>query len=667
MDVRDIWSSGRAVAAVLLFVVACGVLVSPTGTASADLPAPLTAASFDGEPGHYISQSNQFTSVTAGLRGSNILTFVVSTPGVTYNVWFAPPGAQQMTVGTYEAAERADFRAAGHPGIDIFGMGRGCNTVAGRFIVDQIELDPGGVPTVFSARFEHHCEGSNPALFGSISYNATADYRWHNPSASEVDFTDGVGAAATIAMFNAGPSTLTMYPTVITGPDADDFQIVADGCAGVIVPVNQSCPVTVTFLPTGPPGPRTAYVTFFDDVSPPGGSGRDVYVHGLTISAAGEFTPVTPQRILDTRDGTGGFAAPLGPRTTYDVDVTGVGGVPEAGVSAVVMNATATNGTAPTFVTVWPSDVPRPENSNLNLLPGQTNPNLVTVAVGANGKVGVYNENGSTDVIFDVVGFYSTVDGPRGSRFVPLSPFRLFDTRNGAGGVAIGALAADRTLTADVYRFPVVPRDATGIVMNVTATETTAAGFLSVYPADVGRPVVSNLNFGPGRTVPNLVTVRVPADGLVAFYNAYGATHVLADVVGYYQETDVGELGRFVGLAPERALDTRTDGGALGPDELGILTVAGFSGVPSVGARAVVLNLTATQTTSAGFVSAFPDDACDLPGVSNLNFGPGETIPNLAIVRLSTNTGCAVGPGRIDIYNAYGDTHIIVDVFGYFT
>ena len=79
------------------------------------------------------------------------------------------------------------------------------------------------------------------------------------------------------------------------------------------------------------------------------------------------------------------------------------------------------------------------------------------------------------------------------------------------------------------------------------------------------------------------------------------------------------------------------------------------------------MNVTVTGTTAAGYLSVFPDDACTVPLVSNLNFVPGDSVPNLVVVRLSTATGCAVEAGDVDVYNSAGTTHVISDVFGYFT
>ena len=187
----------------------------------------------------------------------------------------------------------------------------------------------------------------------------------------------------------------------------------------------------------------------------------------------GEFTALTPARILDTRNGTGrgGSTAPVGPASTIDVQVTGRGGVPATGVSAVVLNATVTGPTAGSYLRVWPAGQTVPAVSNLNFSPGQTVPNLVTVAVGENGDVSVFNAVGSTHVVLDVLGYYSSSTGDFGARFVPLDPVRVVDTRDGWGGVPVGPLGPDQSLRHDLTAPGLLPETGvSGVVLNVTVT-----------------------------------------------------------------------------------------------------------------------------------------------------------------------------------------------------
>jgi hypothetical protein len=86
--------------------------------------------------------------------------------------------------------------------------------------------------------------------------------------------------------------------------------------------------------------------------------------------------------------------------------VTGQGGVPSGGVSAVVLNVTAVTPTTQSYLTVWPTGPGRPLASNLNYTAGQTVPNLVVVRVGLGGKISLYNHDGTVDLVADVAGWY---------------------------------------------------------------------------------------------------------------------------------------------------------------------------------------------------------------------------------------------------------------------
>ena len=134
----------------------------------------------------------------------------------------------------------------------------------------------------------------------------------------------------------------------------------------------------------------------------------EIFTGELTAAtgAGNVFHPVSPSRILDTRAGVGAPAAPLGAGATMNLQVTGRGGVPAVGVSAVVMNVTVTGPTAFSYLTVFPAGEALPLAANLNFVPGQTVPNLVTAKLGANGQASIYNAAGTTHIVADVAGWY---------------------------------------------------------------------------------------------------------------------------------------------------------------------------------------------------------------------------------------------------------------------
>ena len=119
----------------------------------------------------------------------------------------------------------------------------------------------------------------------------------------------------------------------------------------------------------------------------------------------GGFTGTTPDRVLDTRSGTGTGGTPASVPADQNVTLT-VPNLP-TGTTAVAMNVTVTNPTDVSFLTVYPAGANRPFASNLNYGPNQTVPNMVLVPVGPNNTVTFYNNQGTVDVIADFLGYFS--------------------------------------------------------------------------------------------------------------------------------------------------------------------------------------------------------------------------------------------------------------------
>ena len=84
----------------------------------------------------------------------------------------AAPAGEPLAARHYVRAYRAPFRPTGSPGIDIHGDGRGCNTILGRFDVNELVFWPNGDLKTIQVTFEQHCEGGLSALFGRIRYEA---------------------------------------------------------------------------------------------------------------------------------------------------------------------------------------------------------------------------------------------------------------------------------------------------------------------------------------------------------------------------------------------------------------------------------------------------------------------------------------------------------------
>ncbi len=292
------------------------------------------------------------------------------------------------------------------------------------------------------------------------------------------------------------------------------------------------------------------------------------YVATDPSNTYGLYHALSPYRICDTRASdpsklSGSDAQCLGKTLsqggTLAVQVSGTnptgyssGGVPSTGISAVVLNVTVTDTTTSGFLTVWPAGLTRPTASNLNWSPGQTIPNRVIVALGTSGGINLYNLIGSSDVVVDVAGYFSSGGSTPGSYFSGFSPTRICDTRTGNPSGLSGTqaqcngltIAAGGSLTIQVAGVGGIPSENSptppvAVVLNVTATNTTAASYLSAYPSGESPPVASDLNWVPGQTTPNFVEVALGASGEVSFYNFQGSTDVVVDVAGYESGSDV--------------------------------------------------------------------------------------------------------------------------------
>lgn len=341
----------------------------------------------------------------------------------------------------------------------------------------------------------------------------------------------GVPTNATAVVMNLtmadseGPGFVTAWASGSSRPDTSNLNYVAAG---------QFRPNLVT-VPIGVDGKVSLYA-----LSPAHllGDVAGYYVDADVPVAGGRLVPLSPSRLFDTRptepgDGPKGL---IPANSTIDVQVLGKAGVPNGGVSAVVMNLTATDSADLGFVSVYPTDQQRPTASVLNMSrPGQTVPNLVIVPVGSDGKLRFYTLNG-THLLGDVTGYFTdaTAVPDTSGLFVPLAPNRVFDTRsNGAPGPK-GFLAGNSQVDVTVAGVGQIPGDAGAVVLNITATEAANLGFVTGYPAGQARPVASLLNLaGPGDTRPNAAILPVGANQKVTLYTLNG-THLLADSFGYY-------------------------------------------------------------------------------------------------------------------------------------
>jgi outer membrane protein assembly factor BamB len=374
------------------------------------------------------------------------------------------------------------------------------------------------------------------------------------------------------------------------------------------------------------------------------------------------FHALTPARLLDTRDGTGGISGRIGAHSARTFQVTG--GIVPAGASAVTGVLTVTGQSGAGYLFVGPNPMDYPLTSTLNFPVGDDRANGVTVSLGTNGTLAVTYAAAAgkqTNVIFDVTGYF-TPDATGATFHAIGAAARLLDTRNGTGGI-IGPIPANRHQTFQVTG-GVVPAGATAVTGNLTVTGQTGPGYLFIGPNPLDNPSTSTLNFPLADTRADGATVELHNDGTlsVTYAAANGRhTHVIFDVTGYFTPDATGST--FHSLSPSRILDTRdgTGGilGAIASHSPGTFAVT--SGVVPAGAVAITGNLTVTGQTAGGYLFLGPSPLVN-PTTSTLNFPVGDNRANGMTAGLGSG-----GHLSVTYVSAAGKhANVIVDVTGYY-
>jgi hypothetical protein len=366
-----------------------------------------------------------------------------------------------------------------------------------------------------------------------------------------------------------------------------------------------------------------------------------------------QFVPVTPCRIVDTRNPTGAFGGPelAGSATrTFDVPKSSCG-IPTAAV-AYSLNVTVVPVASLGYLTIWPAGQTQPVVSTLNS-DGRVKANATITPAGTNGGVNVFASD-ATQFILDIDGYFVPQGtNTSGLQFFPLAPCRVSDTRN-----ADGPLGGPSLASASGRAFPIqssgcgVPSTAKAYSLNVTAVPHGSLGFLTAWPTGETQPVVSTLNASTGAVTANAAIVPAGTSGDVSIYVS-DASDVILDVNGYFAPPATGGLSLYT-VTPCRALDTRS--GAKDFDGTQAVPIHTSACAPPAAARAYVLNATVVPATSLGFLSLWADGEAQ-PVVSTLNANDGAVTSNMAIV---PNTN-----GSIDAF-ASDSTNLILDISSYF-
>ena len=232
----------------------------------------------------------------------------------------------------------------------------------------------------------------------------------------------------------------------------------------------------------------------------------------------------------------------------------------------------------------------------------------------------------------------------------PVVPSRLLDTRNGIGR-SPGVVRPGEVVRVTV---PAGAAGATSVALNITATDALASGFATVWACDEARPATSNLNFDPGRAVPNMAIIR-PSTATATkgqfCLETSAPVHLLVDLMAWFSGS-----GDVNPTPPNRIVDTRQTANPIQQGEFRRVRVAGTPGVPA-NATSALLNVTLTGTRKAGFLSVVPCPASSgsTPATSTMNFASNDTVAAFTVASLVNGEVCISSDSSSDL---------IVDTFG---
>ena len=606
----------------------------------------------DGSTGSTI-ENNILTGLSQTFGGVSVDSSSVSGTKLDYNIVFSNRAANPSPdlyswAGTAYAAAAALDTATGQGAHDLnanplISWGQFTPTEGSPAINSADASAPGEYSTDFFGGPRDN-DPSDPDTGTGVGYYDRGAVEVQDPIGISVAPGEQWGAGSLTDTFTVS-QTATPWSSTVTY--RYDF---GDGSSAVT-----SASTTATHTYTAP-GTYTTTVTATD-----GANGQAAATTSVKVESGSAYYPISPLRVLDTRTGTGtnGVVAQIAPNHSVKLKIAGVGPVPGTGVTAVVLTLTATNDPGNGFVTAYPDGENVPNTSSLNYAGNVNVPNLVTVQLGADGTVDLFNGGTSAkpiDLVADLEGYYAPGGG---DGFFNAGPERLLDTRNVGESVPAGG-SVDVSAPTDLG---VASSNISALVLNVTVTNAHGSGFVTAFPAGGTAPNASNVNYVAGQTVPDLVVVPVGSNGQVQLSNlggTAGTIDIVVDLFGFYVNNWPGEEA-FTPAAPVRLIDTRNGTGvpSAGPMWSQGQIYQPISDYPQVPGTAgnVVLNVTVTAPQAGGVI----DLATSGPSTSNLNFAPGQTISN----------GVYSGWATYDVLgfnnDSNGSTQLVVDYYGYFS
>ncbi len=326
------------------------------------------------------------------------------------------------------------------------------------------------------------------------------------------------------------------------------------------------------------------------------------------LANGARFVGVAPTRVLDTRNGTA-----LAANVARHVPLT----VP-SGAVGVSVNLTITRAEGSGFATVHPCSQTNITTSTVNFQPGIDIANA-SPQTPLDGSGLCVTADGKTDVIVDLTGWWSSTSG---TALAAHNPVRLLDSRD--------------TSARPLIR-PIPTSGGSVVGLTVIVTRPAGNGFASVHPC-TQAVTTSNVNFGVGQTVANLVVMSAASPLCIT-------TSVAADVV--IDEVAAAGSNTMSAIAPMRVLDTRDTASWVG--------AGGTVRLPVGSARTVLLNVTAVRPLGPGFMNVWPCSEPE-PKTSALSWSEVKNVATAVIARADSS-------GNVCLRPSVG-THVLADLLG---
>ncbi len=525
----------------------------------------------------------------------------------------------------------------------------------------------------------------------NIALDSTTNKIYVPSGDSELTVINGANLTASVVPVGSGPVALAVNSVtnmIYLGDSGDSNLWIIDGASQTANSVNLGAPVidahdiavnevTNTIYVGGADnklravdGANLTWITLVVGNGPAGvavnASTNRIYVTNAgdnTVSVIGgasapplRFIPITPCRVVDTRNANGPFGGPaIQGQTSRDFPLPqGACGIPSTAAAYSLNVAVVPRGTL-SYLTVWPTGEERPLVATLNSIDGRTKSNAAIVPAGANQAISVFATQ-TTDVILDVNGYFVPASQSDALAFYPLTPCRVVDTRG-----ATGPLGGPNLVGGKIRDFPIrtdntcnIPPTAVAYSLNFAVVPQGPLSYLTAWPSDQQQPVVATLNDPKGVTTANAAIVPGAAsNGDINVYATANAALII-DVNGYFAPASSGGLSLYA-VAPCRVLDTRQTSGAFN-GTLAPIQVENSACEVNPLAQAYVFNATAVPQGPVGYLTLWPDTETR-PVVATLNAPDGAITNNMAIVPTLN--------GAIDAYAA-GTTNLILDIFGFF-